>query len=85
MRISKKWFILLMSSMMVILLLPSMAIAAESEICGKYSRDEVYWNLDDNGTLTISGSGEMKDYYSKGEYVYEDEVHADGIIYALAP
>ena len=35
--------------------LPITASAAESGKCG----DNVYWTLDDNGTLTISGEGDM--------------------------
>lgn len=35
---------------------------AQSGICGINGGDNLKWVLDDNGTLTISGSGEMDDY-----------------------
>lgn len=38
--------------------LPITASAASSGQCG----DNVYWTLDDNGTLTISGTGDMWDW-----------------------
>ena len=40
--------------------LPIAASAVESGTCG----DNLTWTLDDNGTLTISGTGKMYDYYS---------------------
>ncbi len=40
--------------------LPVTASAATSGTCG----DDLTWVLDDDGTLTISGSGDMKDYSS---------------------
>ena len=48
------FFILFMLSFM-----PVITNAAESGTCG----DNLTWTLDDNGTLTISGQGEMYDYY----------------------
>ena len=42
----------------IIAVLPITANAATSGQCG----DNVYWTLDDNGTLTISGTGAMYDY-----------------------
>ncbi len=43
-----------------IFLLPAEVQAATSGTCG----DNLTWNLDDGGTLTISGTGKMYDYYS---------------------
>lgn len=36
--------------------------AVKSGSCGKTESDSVIWNLSDDGTLTISGTGEMADY-----------------------
>ena len=52
-------------------LLPLQVEAAEatSGTCG----DNLTWNLDENGTLTISGSGKMKDYrYSSLSSYYDN-------------
>ena len=47
--------------------LPITASAASSGQCG----DNVYWTLDDNGTLTISGTGDMWDYtYGEAPWQY---------------
>lgn len=43
--------------------MPVIAIAATSGTCG----DNVTWTLDDSGTLAISGTGAMKDYYSSSD------------------
>lgn len=45
---------------LLLLLLPSMACAETSGTCGK----DLIWVLDDEGTLTISGTGKMENYYS---------------------
>ena len=44
---------------MLISFMPIIASAATSGTCG----DNLTWTLDNNGTLTISGTGEMEDYY----------------------
>ncbi len=52
---------LLLTLVMVLSLVPSVAFAAEivdSGTCG----DNLTWTLDDEGTLTISGTGKMGDY-----------------------
>ena len=49
--------VVLVLSMMVSFM-PIIASAATSGTCG----DNLTWTLDDNGTLTISGTGEMKNY-----------------------
>ena len=54
---------LLLALLMVVTMLPTTASAAEtaSGTCG----ENLTWTLDDTGTLTISGTGEMEDnYYS---------------------
>ena len=49
----------MLSLVFVFMLFPSLRVnAAASGTCG----DNVTWTLEDNGTLTISGSGEMADY-----------------------
>lgn len=45
-------------------LLPCYVLAAESGKCG----ENVTWTLDDNGTLTISGTGAMPDYSLEYQY-----------------
>lgn len=42
-----------------------------SGTCGK-DGDNLTWTLDDQGTLTITGTGEMKDYYSSGTAPWYD-------------
>ena len=57
---------LLLALLMVVTMLPTTASAAEtaSGTCG----ENLTWTLDDTGTLTISGTGEMEDnYYSPWE------------------
>lgn len=44
-------------------LAPVIANAAESGICGA-DGDNLTWTLDDNGTLTISGTGDMEEFDS---------------------
>lgn len=50
--------VLILSMLMAVV--PIMASAAENGICG----ENVTWELDDNGTLTISGTGDMYDWNS---------------------
>ena len=54
----KNKFIALLMILATIIILPCMAEATESGKCG----DDLTWTLDDNGTLVISGTGEMWDY-----------------------
>ena len=57
----KRWISWLLVLTMVAALMPQMAIearAVQSGTCG----DNLTWVLDDEGTLTISGTGEMWDY-----------------------
>ena len=51
----------LLALAMLLALLPTAAFAAEDNNCGATSADKVTWSLE-NGTLTISGAGEMADY-----------------------
>ncbi len=45
------------------LVIPVSVGAEELNFCGKTENDKVYWSFDSaTGTLTISGSGEMKDF-----------------------
>lgn len=55
----KSCFLVLTTILMVLFV--SAALASESGTCGI----DLTWTLDDNGLLTISGTGEMEDYYNK--------------------
>lgn len=59
----KKSCILALMFCLLIILMPRMTSAStvESGTCG-VDGDNVTWTLDSNGKLTISGTGEMKDY-----------------------
>lgn len=57
--------VVLVLSMMVSFM-PIIASAATSGTCG----DNLTWTLDDNGTLTISGTGEMKNY-TENQYTHK--------------
>lgn len=60
----KKIFAVLMAALMLVSLLPSFALAAQitdSGDCG----EAVSWTLDEDGLLTISGTGEMDNYYNE--------------------
>ncbi len=46
------------------------ATITDSGICG----DEVDWTLDSNGVLTISGTGDMWDYYVSGAPWWNDDI-----------
>lgn len=54
----KKFLSIILVLSMLCAFMPVIANAATSGTCG----DNVTWTLDDNGTLTISGTGKMKDY-----------------------
>ena len=64
----KKILCLLLALLVINLSIPHVAWAADekptSGNCGaEGDESNVKWNLDSEGTLTISGSGEMKDYF----------------------
>lgn len=54
----KKLVSMLLAVAMMILLLPAVSASKEEGQCG----DSVFWNWDDDGTLTIRGQGDMWDY-----------------------
>lgn len=54
--------VIIVAGFILALLLAGSALAASSGTCGA-DGDNVTWTLDDNGTLTISGTGDMKDFY----------------------
>ena len=64
----KKLLGVLFVAMLIAALLPVVAGAEIVEIgaCGK-DGNNLTWTLDDQGKLTISGTGEMKDY-SQSDY-----------------
>ncbi len=55
---NKKGWLLLLTLGLLFCLIPVQVLAADSGSCG----DNLYWQLDANGTLTITGTGEMEDY-----------------------
>ena len=61
-KLKKRLLSILLAAVMVLTMLPlglvDMAWAASSGTCG----DKLTWSLSDDGTLTISGTGKMKDY-----------------------
>ena len=54
----KKTISILLALCMLLALLPFAALADNSGSCGEHA----VWTLDDAGTLTISGTGEMDNY-----------------------
>ena len=56
----KKITAVVLAAVMIIAVVPVLAFGASSGTCGK----NLTWTLDDAGTLTISGTGDMEDYYS---------------------
>ncbi|MBQ3078961.1 MAG: leucine-rich repeat protein [Clostridia bacterium] len=61
-------FVLLLIALLIVFAYPVSADTVSSGSCGSAAE----WSLDSNGTLTISGSGEIKDYslvYSSGGYI----------------
>ena len=54
----KKFLSIILVLSMLCAFIPVIATAETSDTCG----DNLTWTLDDNGTLTISGTGDMKDY-----------------------
>ena len=65
----KKAFSVLLAICMVVVLLPFAVLADHSGSCGK----RAYWTLDEEGTLTISGTGATDSCYS---FVNNHAVHA---------
>ena len=60
MRVFNKIFSIILSVIMILSLIPLTASAEEySGTCG----ENLTWTLDDSGTLTISGTGDMANYY----------------------
>jgi hypothetical protein len=57
MKRSIKFLAAVLAAVMVFSILPSMAFASSGK-CGT----NLTWTLDSNGTLTISGTGAMKNY-----------------------
>lgn len=60
----------ILAALLICTMLPTSAFAADivaSGTCGAQG-DNLTWTLDSDGTLTISGTGEMHDYY----YVFSD-------------
>ena len=67
---TKRILSLILSLCMILTIATFPAMAATSGTCG----DNVTWTLDDNGTLTISGTGDMHDYGRDYDYEgYADE------------
>ena len=58
---------------------PPDASAAQVGECGSGSGDRVYWSLSPDGTLTVSGSGRMKDYGEEAEELPPWAADRDGI------
>ena len=57
----KKWLVATLAALVCLLVIPALAQAEKSGTCG-YNGSNLTWVLDDEGTLTISGTGRMKDY-----------------------
>ena len=63
----KKLLALLLAACLLAVSLPvtlSAATAEESVVASSGTTGDCTWTLDDNGTLTISGNGKMRDYFS---------------------
>lgn len=48
---------------LVVGFLPTTAVAADTETNSGTCGENLTWTLDSNGTLTISGTGDMEDYH----------------------
>ncbi len=59
----KRFFVVFVLCLCVIFAISAYAEVVDSGKCG----DNLTWTLDDEGTLTISGTGDMYDYNSSGE------------------
>ena len=64
----KKLFALLLAAALLLTAFPVVSLATEVVASGTCS-EHLTWTLDDAGTLTISGTGPMDDYYSYAEDV----------------
>ena len=72
-RYQKSLRVLVLVLVIVLLCLPVTAFAADSGSCG----ENLAWTLDENGTLTISGSGEMTDFEERSPwYSLSDSIKA---------
>ena len=60
-KMKKKILSMVLALSMLCAFMPVIVNAATSGTCGKNGAN-VTWTLDDEGTLTISGEGEMGDY-----------------------
>ena len=75
----KKILCLLLALLVINLSIPHVAWAADekptSGNCGaEGDGSNVKWNLDSEGTLTISGSGEMKDYFTTDKAPWHEHI-----------
>ena len=59
----KTWGIVLLC-FLALLFIPPKAVAADSGVCG----DHLTWEVNDAGTLTIKGTGDMYDYSGKEQF-----------------
>ena len=72
----KKFLLTLILMCAVFLVLPEQTQAAQ-ELYGGYCGDSLRWSLDDEGVLTITGSGSMYGYSTSGSvpwYKYKDRI-----------
>lgn len=65
------WWLLVVTAAMALFAVSAGAEIIDSGTCGK-NGDNVTWTLDSDGTLTIQGTGEMKDYI---EYEEDDDTY----------
>ena len=74
----KKILCLLLALLVINLSIPHVAWATksiDSGYCGaEVDGKNVQWNLDSEGTLTISGSGEMKDYFTTDQAPWYEHI-----------
>ena len=81
----KRWLSLVLAVCMVLTLLPVSAFGADivaSGNCGAQG-DNVTWTLDSDGLLTISGTGDMKDYSISQSNLPPWHEHRDSIQCAI--
>ena len=84
---NKRWFMFLNILVVMVLVAVFTAVAANAEgepsiidqgYCGLEGYEEyVTWTLDSAGTLTISGEGEMEQYYSSYDVPWHDNYRND--------
>lgn len=75
----KRTLAVLLSVIMLLSLMPMGSFAVDIVDRGQCG-DNVYWTLDNNGTLTISGEGTMKDYSEKESPFYQNKLIKSVII-----